>query len=90
MENNKLSKIILGALSLITANETLAHSSIVTTNKDQDSIATINRASLSSIERTWLKVPSLCKARAFNASPVVVKQEYTSDAIASLYSKYSV
>lgn len=37
--------------------------------------ASANASSLQSIESTWLKIPTACKARGFNASPVEVPAE---------------
>lgn len=44
-----------------------------------------NRASLASIESTWLKIPNSCKAKGFNAEPVAIEHAALSSAVAAVY-----
>lgn len=50
----------------------------------------INQASLKSIEESWLAIPNICKAAAFNADPVALPMEAKSEAVQSIYSAFAV
>ena len=50
-------------------------------------VATINQASLSSIEKSWLNLPRSCKARMAAFDPIVVGQEAIPSHVIVLYAQ---
>lgn len=50
----------------------------------------INQASLKAIAETWLQVPRICKAAAFNAQPLALPLEARSESVAAIYAQFAV
>ena len=89
MFNKKKANLVLGALNLLVAGSPiLAHASEPgPTEKKQEQL---NAASFKSIEGTWLQVPTICKAKNFNASPNSGAVHDLSSVAKSVYSSYAV
>ncbi len=84
---SKLKLIGLATLNLLA----LAGFTSQNVDKAQDAhTENLNLASLKSIEGSWVRVPAICKAAAFNAQPVSVKADKMSFTAMKIYQSYQV
>ncbi len=87
MIGNK-SGVIIGAMNLVALGTAVQASQISNLHASDKKVEQVNTASLKSIESTWIKVPVACKARHFNASPVLLEVKEMASHILSIYSVY--
>lgn len=85
---NPGSTLMLGALGLIAASDSLipTQASPLTDQK----VEALNKASLKTMESSWLAIPPICKARGFNADAVEQTKKQTRDSIQAIYASYEV
>jgi len=84
----KISYALLGAVNLVLAGSPAWSQPAPSTAVSHDGIEQANIATFKAIESTWLKVPNLCKAVTFHASPAPVEKRILSAAIQSIYSSF--
>ena len=86
----KTARVLVGAANILIAASPLVSSHISHASTMETKTTTLNLASLKSIESTWLKVPSACKARGFNADAAPVADSSVSQNILNLYSRFII
>jgi hypothetical protein len=67
------------------AGQSQSLTNTVTLN-DSDSSAKINLATKGNMERSWLNVPQICKAKGFAFEPVRLERETLSPSVLSIHS----
>lgn len=87
MFTNK-ARLLMGALNLLAIHSPMLVTTTAQAVANDHQMDQLNQASLKSIESTWLKVPAVCKARAFNASPVALNTSAVNSDIQSIYSSF--
>jgi hypothetical protein len=87
-----LGKRTLTGLQVATTLSGLTSTAIASNHEASPKLtqADLNQASLQTIEESWLKVPRICKAAAFNAQPVRMSYEARNESIAALYLSFNV
>lgn len=90
MFKKKSAEIVFGALNLLAVGMPMLSSQDLHAAVTESQMTQINSATIKSIESTWLKVPKLCKARNFNASPVSLQTQQMASSLQSIYSLYQV
>jgi hypothetical protein len=90
MFEKKSAEIVFGAINLISVGMPLLASQDLHASVTESQMTQINSATIKSIESTWLKVPKICKARHFNASPVSLQTQQMASSIQSIYSLFHV
>lgn len=83
-------RVLIGAMNLLAVGSPMLVSQISHAATTDQKIEKLNVASLKSIESTWLKVPTACKARGFNASPVSLENKEIASRIQNIYSSFGV
>lgn len=80
-------ELVIASLNILAAGAPLvaAHAHATTA---PDQVTVVNAATLSAIEKSWLEVPFLCKARVMNASPVVLENQMASHSALSVYASF--
>ena len=58
---------------------------VVSADSKTDATERLNMASLKSIESSWLQVPGICKAKGFNAEPIIIQSEALRSDVSALY-----
>lgn len=81
-------RVIIGAMNLLAVSSPMLMSQTTHAATTDQEIEMLNVASLKSIESTWLKVPNTCKARAFNANPVPLKNKEIPSHIRNIYASF--
>lgn len=79
------SLFVLNALALVSSFLPASSAAAPADAPNREPAVDLNRASLAAIESSWLEIPRMCKAREFHASPVAVKAEPLSEAVARIY-----
>lgn len=82
--------VILGALNLLIAGNPLLANQDHHGFSAEKNIEKLNVASLKSIESTWLKIPTVCKARGFNASPISLEVKSMNSQVQQIYNSFDV
>lgn len=82
--------VILGALNLLIAGNPLLKNQDPHEFTVEKNIEKLNVASLESIESTWLKIPTVCKARGFNASPISLEVKSMNSQLQNIYNSFGV
>jgi hypothetical protein len=90
MFTSKGLSFVLGAINLLAGMGPQTLASHSQANESNQQIADLNVASLKSIESTWIKVPPICKARAFHANPVQIEHKAISAKVQNIYSSFDV
>jgi hypothetical protein len=88
-----INKVTVAGLQLAAVVGGFTQASVIAANEIQapvDNQKVINQASLKSIEESWLTVPHICKAAAFNAEPVALPMEARNQVVQSIYSSFEV
>jgi hypothetical protein len=80
-------KAIMGAMSLLTAATPMIANQSPTVAAHDQKVDQLNMMSLNSMESTWLKVPHLCKARAFHATASSKSEEMAAQ-VKSIYASF--
>ena len=88
MNKTKGANILNGALNLLAVSTPMLASQSLQVALTDKKIEQVNFASIKSIESSWLKVPLVCKARGFNASPVSLENKEIASHIRDIYSLY--
>lgn len=90
MNKNNTARALLGAINLITVSSPMLVNQVSYAATTDQKIEKLNVASLKSIESSWIKVPIICKARAFNASPVQLEDQVAASHVQSIYESFGV
>lgn len=90
MIEKKSASVIIGAMNLLAIGAPMLASQNLNVHFSDKKMEQVNIASIKSIESTWLKVPTACKARGFNASPVSLNVKEIASHIQNIYSLYQV
>lgn len=85
---NRNSKALLAAMGALAANTPAFASPPTVDSPSQQKMETLNVASFRAIESTWLTVPAVCKARAFNAEAVPQTVAGPSQQAQAIYAVY--
>jgi hypothetical protein len=88
MTKQKSAHILIGAMNLLAVASPLLTSQVSKAAIHDQKVEKLNRASLKSLESTWIKVPHSCKARGFNASPVSLQSHTVSSHIQTIYASF--
>ena len=77
--------VAAAAASLLSLHPSSAAESAAPRRPQADPVADLNRATLASIESTWLEVPRACKARGYNVEPITIVSEPLGPEVAAIY-----
>jgi hypothetical protein len=88
MNEKKTASVMIGAMNLLAIGAPMLANQTLKVQLVDQKMEQVNSASIKSIESTWLQVPTTCKARAFNASPVSLENKEMALQIQSIYSFY--
>ena len=88
MIEKKSNRILIGAMNLLAVSSPMLVSQVSHADPADQKIEKLKVASLKSFESTWLKVPNLCKARGFDASPVFLENKEISSHILKIYASF--
>lgn len=90
MKTERHKPVLIGALNILSLISPFQSNNATDAIKSVQKMEQLNIASVKSIESTWLKVPSSCKARGFNAEAKTLKNKEPLAHIQKIYSSYNV
>lgn len=85
---NPSSHLLMGAMGLLAINSPVLVDPAIMGSDSSQKMEVLNRASLKSIESSWLAVPKVCKARGFNADPVSQDHKVARDRVQAIYASF--
>lgn len=88
MNKKSSAQLLVGAMNLLTVGGSFFAGHVVQASTTSEKIIQLNQASLKSIEGSWLDVPKVCKARGFNADPIVVEPIDNKSHVESIYESF--
>lgn len=88
MNDSQRLGLILGAMNLVAAGAPIIADQAAAAAAREEKTEVLNTASLQAIESTWLKIPTMCKARHFNADPVPQTRREARPEVQALYASF--